>query len=50
MDDPDYYFATAYDPRAPTRVLPPGSGQATCAKSKERQPYKPLGITCAFRR
>jgi ABC-type uncharacterized transport system substrate-binding protein len=50
VDDPDYYFAIAHDPRAPVRVLPPGSGQATCAKSKERQPYKPLGITCTFRR
>jgi ABC-type uncharacterized transport system substrate-binding protein len=49
-DDPDYYFAIAYDPRAPARALPPGSGQARCARSKERQPYKPLGITCAFSR
>jgi ABC-type uncharacterized transport system substrate-binding protein len=50
MDDPDYYVAVAHDPRAPTRVLPRGTGQATCAKSSERRPYKPLGITCAFRR
>jgi ABC-type uncharacterized transport system substrate-binding protein len=50
VDDPDYYFAIAYDPRRPARALPPGSGQTTCAKSTERQRYRPLGITCTFHR
>lgn len=50
VDDPDYYFAIAHDLRAPARALPPGSGQTNCAKSKERHPYRPLGVTCTFRR
>ena len=49
-DDPDYYFAMAYDARTPARAVPTGSAHVTCARSKERQPSKPLGVTCAFRR
>jgi len=49
-DDPDLYFAMAYDARTPARALPSGSARVTCARSKERQPFKPLGITCSFRR
>lgn len=49
-DDPDYYFAMAYDARAPARALPTGSAHVTCARAKERQPSKPLGMMCSFRR
>lgn len=49
-DDPDFYFAMAYDARTPAQALPSGSARVTCTQSKERQPFKPLGITCSFRR
>lgn len=50
VDDPDYYFAMAYDARIPARALPPGRGHVTCARSKERRASRPLGITCTFGR
>jgi ABC-type uncharacterized transport system substrate-binding protein len=50
VDDPDYYFAMAYDGRTPARALPPGSAQVSCAKATERQPFRPLAVVCAYRR
>jgi ABC-type uncharacterized transport system substrate-binding protein len=50
VDDPDYYFAMAYDARTPARVVPMGHAQVACARTKERQPSRPFAIACTFGR
>jgi ABC-type uncharacterized transport system substrate-binding protein len=50
VEDPDCYFAMAYDARAPGRALPPGSAQVSCAKAAARQPFRSLAVACAYRR